>query len=71
MISAHTSTSVISFPRSPHQHKQLLLHLPIYVGVVLLVLPEPNGPGIAAVPPLVTAKKVSIILCPVIKGFTD
>ena len=32
------------------------------------VFPEPNGPGIAAVPPLATGKKVSITLWPVISG---
>ncbi len=31
-------------------------------------LPDPKGPGIVAVPPLATGKKVSITLCPLTKG---
>ena len=65
------STSVISLPRSPQ---------PIYTTMstsdhlaracCITVLPEPKGPGMAAVPPLATGKKVSTMRWPEDSGTT-
>ncbi len=63
------STSVISLPRSPQPTYTMMsasAHLASWCWTT--VLPEPNGPGMHAVPPLATGKKVSSTRCPVMRG---
>ena len=63
------STSVISLPRSPQPMYTTMStsdHLASWCCTT--VLPEPKGPGTAAVPPLAMGKRVSIILCPLFMG---
>ena len=63
------STSVISFPRSPHpMYTTISASLHFASCCWVTVLPLPKGPGIAAVPPLAIGKSPSRIRCPVIRG---
>src|SRR6185437_9980694 len=62
-------TSVISFPRSPHPtYTMIVLSLHFASCCWETVFPEPNGPGMAAVPPFATGKNVSKTLWPVKRG---
>ena len=64
-----SSTSVISFPRSPQPIYTMIsasLHLASWCCV--MVFPVPKPPGMAAVPPFAMGKNVSMTRCPVIKG---
>ncbi len=66
-----TSTSVISFPRSPQPTYTTMSALPNFaIDCCVTVLPDPNGPGIAAVPPMVSGKSTSRIRIPVRNGVT-
>ncbi len=66
------STSVISFPLSPHPTYMMTsasLHFASWCCIT--VLPLPKGPGTPAVPPLATGKKVSTTRWPVTSGSFD
>jgi len=63
------NTSAISFPRSPHPTYTMMSELDyLESDCEMTVLPQPNAPGTALVPPNTEGKIPSMTRCPVKRG---